>query len=1219
MAKHWKRILSFILALALTVTGITFSGPIIVRAADSAEMTTEDIDDPVEETVNAEVWFVQSATGKIITLDGVENNPIDCKLVYNKNDIPKNGLFTIYYGEYNGKEVVNFTNTQTDTSWKADGDNIYQIKKRTNPSGWESVTIEPQGDGTIAFRGNANDKYFTVQNDQLALTTLNDGESPSSNEKFILYTTAAPKTAKKVTLTDVSGDQVSLSWEGVSECLYSGYEVLYATSEDGEYKSAGTTKDTSFTVTGLEISTKYYFKVRTITNNAGGPYADSKIAYATTLKEYKPAKPDNVKLEEKNGKLVLTWDASRGKTGYRIYRAESRFAEYKEIATTTSETYTDAKPNSSKYSNYYKVQAYNSQDASELSEPTSLELEMFGSNMYVFNETDDPEKIHEVTESIFQKQHYNQFGSSRYALAYKPGDYTDTGILNMGYYTQTIGLGKTPYDVSLYNAHTPAALSGNNATCNFWVGIENLSIVDKEGYNDPYYWFQWGVSQAAPARRLNVERKSHFQWYWDGWCSGGFIADSNFQKPAGSYSQQQYYYRNCNLAEGVYGVNWNHMLQGCTGATAQNSSDNSGKPWSEFVRLTNDNGSTNWNQRGCTTTLDVTDKVREKPFLFFDTESDKYKVFVPALRENETGLSWSHGDMGKGTVIDVEKNFYIAKPDVDTADTINYQLAIGKNIIFSPGVYRVDKPIQVNEPNTILLGLGIATIIPDNKEAAIQTADVGGISIAGLILDAGNYSETLLTVGKEGCNKDHSDNPTVLHDVIYRVGGTGELGRVKSCQVLNSNDVIIDHTWIWRADHGDYVGWSQNTSDNGLIVNGDRVTAYGLFVEHFQKYDVIWRGEKGKTYFVQNEKCYDPQDQAEWMSHNGKKLGYAAYKVANNVSEHYAVGVGVYDVFINTNGASIYLDNAIEVPDKPNVLVENATTVEIAGADGPKVGINHIVNDTAAGIRTGAGNNGGFAVQKLLSYCNGNSISLPDYYTSEQSVQKVVEEGVAPKNDSEAEKNITKETPSKDSEKPIWEMTDDDYQKKQDECLDKWENGGSSGNKPSTPSGNQPSAPSGNTPVTPGTKPAATGSGTLKAGTLIRAGKYTYRVISAGKKTGKVRLTGVVKKYRKSLKKVNIPAVIKAKGRKLSVTTVGAKAFAKCKKIQRVTFGKNVTTIRTKAFANNKKIKRIIFKGKKLKKMAKNTFYKKVRKTVKVTARNKKLKKKVLKSLGRKR
>lgn len=1199
MKKVLKKTLSFILALALIVTGITFSEPFAVMAAESAEMTTEGIDDPVEKTVNAEVYFVHFATGKIITLDGVEENPIDCKMVYNKDDIPANGLFTAYYGTYEEKEVINFTNTQTNTSWKADADAVYQIKKQASASGWESVHIDPQGDGTISFQSNANGKYFTVQDDKLILANLKDGEPPSPNEKFILYTKTTPKTAKKVTITGLSGDQVVLSWEGVSECLHAGYEVLYATSENGEYKSAGTTKDTKFTVTGLSLNTKYFFKVRTITNKVDGPQADSKIVYGTTLNEYKPSKPQNVKLQEKNGKLVLTWNASAGKTGYKIYRAESRFAEYKEIGTTTAETYTDENRNASKFSNYYKVQAYNSQDVSDISEVTSLELEMFGSDMYVFNETDDPAKIHEVTESIYQRQHYNQFGNSRYALAYKPGDYTDAGILNMGYYTQTIGLGKTPYDVSLYNVHTPAALSGNNATCNFWVGIENLSVVDKEGYNDPYYWFQWGVSQAAPARRLNVERKSHFQWYWDGWCSGGFIADTNFQKPAGSFSQQQYYYRNCNLNEGAYGVNWNHMLQGCTGATAENSSDNSGKPWANFTRLTNDNGSTNWKQRGCTTVLDVTDKVREKPFLFFDTESDKYKVFVPALRKNATGLSWSKNDMGKGTVIDVEKNFYIAKPDVDTADTINYQLSIGKNIIFSPGIYRVNKPIEVNEANTILLGLGIATIIPDNKEAAIKTADVGGISIAGLILDAGNYSETLLTVGKEGCNKDHSANPTVLHDVIYRVGGTGELGRVKSCQVLNSNDVIVDHTWIWRADHGNYVGWTQNTSDNGLIVNGDRVTAYGLFVEHFQKYDVIWRGEKGKTYFVQNEKCYDPQNQAGWMSHNGQKLGYAAYKVTNNVNEHYVVGIGVYDVFINTNGASIYLENAIEVPDKPKVLVENATTVEIASETGPKVGINHIVNGTAAGIRTGVGNKGGFGVQKLLTYSNGDSVSLPDYYTSEKDVTPVLEDGIVPDNDVDAEKDIKKEPPSKDSEKEIWEMTDEDFQKKQEDCLNKNDNTG--GNKPSTPS----------------VKPNVTNTKKLKAGAVIKLGKYTYRVISVGRKRGRVRLTGVAKKYRKSLKKVNISATIKARGYRLSVTAIGAKAFTKCKKITKVTFGKNVTTIGAKAFAKSPKIKRIIFRGKKLKKIAKNTFYKKVRKTVKITAKNKRVKRRVLKSLRR--
>ena len=166
---------------------------------------------------------------------------------------------------------------------------------------------------------------------------------------------------------------------------------------------------------------------------------------------------------------------------------------------------------------------------------------------------------------------------------------------------------------------------------------------------------------------------------------------------------------------------------------------------------------------------------------------------------------------------------------------------------------------QVKKANTVLLGIGEATIIPENNITAIKTSDVGGIAICGLILDAGNYSKTLLTVGDEGCNKNHEDNPTVLSDVIYRVGGTGHLGRSDSCQVINSNNVIIDHTWIWRADHGDNTGWNANVAKNGLVVNGDNVTAYGLFVEHFKEYDILWRGEQGKTYFLQNEKCYDPQ------------------------------------------------------------------------------------------------------------------------------------------------------------------------------------------------------------------------------------------------------------------------------------------------------------------------------------------------------------------------
>lgn len=1353
MKKVYKRLMSLLLALSLIVTGITtFSQPTIVMAAESASMTTENIDDPIEQTVNAEVYFVHKATGKLITVDGQMNgqrsDPIDCITALNGTNVPANGLFTIYYGTYGEKKVVNFTNKATNTSWGASEDRVYQIEKRTNPSGWESVQIEPQGDGTICFKSSANDKYITVKDGKLQLANIGVGEEASPNEKFVLHTKTTPKTAKAVTLSDVSGDCVTVSWKEVSESLYGGYEVLYSTSEAGPFVSAGTTGKHTLTVTDLNLNTKYFFKVRTFTNTEDNVYADSKMAYTVTLSERKPSKPSGVKVEEKDGKLVVSWNKANNAQNYKIYRADSRFAEYKLVKSgITGTEYIEENPNTkSKFNNYYKVQACNSQADSEISEIASLEISMFGENTYIFNETDDPEKIQETTQNIFVKQRYNQFGQNRYALAYKPGNYDDAGMVNIGYYTTIHGLGKTPTDTQLYNVNTPSALSGKNATCNFWVGIENVQIDDVENNDsDVNYWFQWAVSQAAPARRLNVLRKGHFQWQWpdgpqEGWCSGGYIADSKFEKQAGSYSQQQYYYRNDEFDEtivtdggaqgAVYGVNWNQVIQGCDGIDKEICQDNSTKKFNAGTSLINNNGYQNWSQRGCTTVVDETDVIREKPFLYYDTASDRYKVFIPELRKNATGISWSENNIGEGTSIDVEKNFYIANPDVDTADTINHQLEIGMNIIFQPGIYHVDKPIEVNEPDTILLGLGMATIIPDNEEAAIKTADVGGLAICGLILDAGNYSETLLTMGEEGCNKSHKDNPSVIQDVFYRVGGTGALGRCTSCQVINSNDVIVDHTWIWRADHGDNTGWYENTAKNGIVVNGDNVICYGLFVEHFQEYDVLWRGENGKTYFLQNEKCYDPQSQDGWMSHNGTKKGYAAYKVTNNVKKHYAVGMGVYDVFIYTNGASIYLDSAIEVPDTPNVLIENACITEIAAGDGPQVGINHIINGTTPGIRTGAGQGtgdkkGGYAIQRLLSYSNKSSRSLPDYYqvqldyntstnpenpngvSNEPTIMEddiIKEVGITPTNDPDAEKNIAKDPLTEDTAyptTPIWNMTDDDYKAKQEYCYDKWLNG----KKNTDDIKDEPR------PVVKIEDDASYVYRMygVKVGGIYEIGKYRYKVTSVTRTSANATVVGVVAKYKATLKTATVPASAKYNGYTLKATAVGAKAFRKlkkltkvtfgtnvkkigasafascpklktikfknitsigkkafynckaltkvtigakvkkigasafakcskvkkvtigkkvttidkkafanCKKISQVTFGKKVKTIKAKAFANSTKLKKITFKGKALKKIAKNAFAKKVRKTVKITAKNKKVKTRVLKSLKRK-
>ena len=130
--------------------------------------------------------------------------------------------------------------------------------------------------------------------------------------------------------------------------------------------------------------------------------------------------------------------------------------------------------------------------------------------------------------------------------------------------------------------------------------------------------------------------------------------------------------------------------------------------------------------------------------------------------------------------------------------------------------------------------------------------------------------------------------------------------------VVNSKNVILDDIWAWRADHGSGVSWTDNTADTGLIVNGDNVTAYGLFVEHYQKYEVIWNGNAGTDIFFQNEMPYDPPNQAAWMEAPGVD-GWAAFKVANSVTTFSGYGMGSYSFF--NKGVNIYAANAFEVPD----------------------------------------------------------------------------------------------------------------------------------------------------------------------------------------------------------------------------------------------------------------------------------------------------------------
>jgi hypothetical protein len=540
----------------------------------------------------------------------------------------------------------------------------------------------------------------------------------------------------------------------------------------------------------------------------------------------------------------------------------------------------------------------------------------FGPNVLVFNPTIPAAEIQQQIDKVYAAQQHSEFGSQRNVLLFLPGEYkVDVPV---GFYTEVIGLGASPDAVHITgNVHSDASLPHNNATCTFWRAAEGFSVTPTRGaVNGANGTMQWAVSQAVPFRRMHV-LGSMVLHQERGWASGGWMSDSLVDDNVDAGPQQQWISRNSDWGSWT-GANWNMVFVGVPHP-----------PEGEWPKPPY-------------TKVAQTPVIREKPFLQVDNEG-RYSVRVPSLARDSAGITWRAG-VTPGKSIPLGR-FYLAHAGADTAATINAALDAGKNLLLTPGIYELTEPIHVTRPNTVVMGLGFATLKPTNGTAAMTTADADGIIIAGLLFDAGTESSpVLLEVGPQGSKASHARNPISLHDVFFRVGGAG-VGRTKGNLEINSNDTIVDHTWIWRADHGSGVGWTQNLSASGLVVNGNNVTVYGLFVEHHQEFQVLWNGNGGRTYFYQSEVPYDPPDQASWDSAPGIN-GWASYKVSDSVTSHEAWGLGIYSVFRHPN---VVLSRAIEVPRKPDVKFHHMITVALDNLGE----ISNVIDDTGGPTSTG--------------------------------------------------------------------------------------------------------------------------------------------------------------------------------------------------------------------------------------------------------------------------
>ncbi len=549
----------------------------------------------------------------------------------------------------------------------------------------------------------------------------------------------------------------------------------------------------------------------------------------------------------------------------------------------------------------------------------------FGPNVLIFKPSTAQGDIQAAVNAVAAQQVPNQFGTQRYALLFEPGTYgSAANPLNfqVGYYTAVAGLGQSPSDVvingSVYVRNQCFGTNNCTALVNFWRSLSNLTInVNTPGFGC-YSGEFWAVSQAAPMRRVHVNGFATLMDYCTqpSFASGGFIADSAFDRSTiVNGSQQQWVTRNSRI-DGWTNAVWNQVFSGVEGAPAQSF------PNPTF------------------TTLATSPVTREAPYLYVDA-SGAYNVFVPAVQHDTSGPTWS-GGATPGVSVSIDR-FFIAGP-ADSAATINAAVRRGQNLLLTPGVYHLDQSIDITRPDSIVLGLGFPTLVPTAGNPAMTVATAKGMLISGILFDAGaTSSPVLLQVGSGHARSDlEADDPSALYDVFFRIGGAAA-GRATTALVVNTNNVILDDIWAWRADHGDGVGWTVNTADTGVVVNGDNVTAYGLFVEHFQKYEVIWNGNGGTDVFFQNEMPYDPPSQAAWMEAPAVD-GFAAFKVADGVTSFHGYGMGSYSFF--NQGLNIYAERAFEVPATlPAGSLNDLLTIFLDPSHG-KGGILHVVNET---------------------------------------------------------------------------------------------------------------------------------------------------------------------------------------------------------------------------------------------------------------------------------
>ena len=561
----------------------------------------------------------------------------------------------------------------------------------------------------------------------------------------------------------------------------------------------------------------------------------------------------------------------------------------------------------------------------------------FGPNVRIFDPSMPVAEIQATVDSIAAAQVDDEMGSNRYSLLFKPGTYGSAEeplIVQVGYSTEVAGLGASPTDVTI-NGHVDVynrCLTADNciALNNFWRSLSNLTInvTGLDGCRGTANF--WAASQASPMRRVNVTggNLSLMDYCTAGpqFASGGFISDSKTGDVING-SQQQYFVRDSSIGEWSNGV-WNQVFSGVEGAPAQSFPN---PPY---------------------TNLASTPVSREKPYLTLDA-AGQYNVFVPAVRQDSAGTTWENGPTA-GRSIPLS-DFYVASP-ADSVKTINSQLARGKNLLLTPGVYDVDQSIEVKRANTVVLGLGMATLTAVNGAVPLTVADVPGVDIAAVTVDAGEVnSPALMRIGKptnpgaggsanslnhsDPADPDHAPRRVLPHRrPARRQGLCQSRGQQRQRAPGRHLGLACRSRQRRRLDH-QHRGQRRHRQRRRRHGHGAVRRALPAVQRHLERRTRQDRLLPERT-ALRRARTRPPGSMTA-------VLGWAGYKIADSVTTHELWGGGSY-VYNNVD-PTIHATRGFEVPVTPGVKLHDLLTVNLGAGT-----LDHVVNDTGAPVSTDA-------------------------------------------------------------------------------------------------------------------------------------------------------------------------------------------------------------------------------------------------------------------------